>query len=63
MGILPSCCHVSTIAWLHHVDFDEVLVEKAKWELLKNATCCFEQILKVAFDKIDTYFLSYKLSE
>ena len=26
-------------------------VEKAKWELHKNAVCCFEQILEVALKK------------
>ena len=28
-GILLSCDHVSTIVWLHHMDFNETRVEKA----------------------------------
>ena len=30
---------------------NEILGEKARWELYKNATCCFKQILEVATHK------------
>ena len=32
---------------LHHLDSNEMLREKARWELHKNAACHFEQILLV----------------
>ena len=38
--------------WLHHLDSDKTLREKARWELHKNAKYSFEQILKAAFHKI-----------
>ena len=41
----------STIAWLHHLDFIKRLREKAKWELLKDAACCFEKIQEAASHK------------
>ena len=31
-----------------HLDSNETHGEKAKWELHKNAKCCFEQILEAA---------------
>ena len=34
--------------WLHHLDFNEIPGEKARWEVHKNAACSFEQILEVA---------------
>ena len=42
------CSRVSTILWLHHMDFDETLVEKVRWELHKDAVGCSEQILERA---------------
>ena len=39
------CGYVSTIVWLHHMEFNEALGEKARHELYKNAMCCFEQTL------------------
>ena len=30
---------------MHHLDANKTHGEKARWELQKNATCCFEQIL------------------
>ena len=47
-GILPSCSLVSTIIWLHNQDSTDSLGEKDRWELHKNAVCCFEQILEAA---------------
>ena len=38
------CSCASTIVWMHHLDFNETPKEKAKWELLKDPSCCFEQI-------------------
>ena len=37
MGIFPSCKRVSTTVWLHYFDFNEMLEEKARWELHKSA--------------------------
>ena len=49
MGILPSCRHVSTTVWLHHLDFNEMFGDKkARWEVHKGAECCFEQNLNAA---------------
>ena len=50
-GISPSFNHVSTIVWLHHLDSYKTLVEKARWELHKNAACYFQQILEAALCK------------
>ena len=52
MKILPSCSHVSTIVWLHHMNFSKVFGKKARWKLHKDAMCYFEQILKKAPHKI-----------
>ena len=46
MGILRSCSLVSTVVWLHH--FNKTPREKARWELHKDAACCFEQLLEAA---------------
>ena len=46
MGFLPSCVCVSTIVWKHHMDTHKVHGKKARWELLKNTTNYFEQILE-----------------
>ena len=51
-GILLICSHVNTIAWLHHLDFDDTPQEKARCELRKDAAWCFEQILEAAPYKI-----------
>ena len=56
---------VSTIVWLHHLDFNEILGEKARWDLCKDVVCCFEQILEAAPQQNSctaTYFLSQKPS-
>ena len=42
MGVLLSCSHVSIIIWLHHLDFNEALGEKATWELHMDALWRFE---------------------
>ena len=51
MGILPNCNQVSTIVWLHYQDFNIAIWEQARWELHKDATCCFEQIVEAALYK------------
>ena len=42
------CCHVRTIVWLHHLDSNEIHIEKARRELNKNVACYFERILEAA---------------
>ena len=42
---------VSTIVSVYHLDFNEMLGEKAKWELHKDDVYCFEQILEAALHK------------
>ena len=39
---------ICTIVWLHLLDFNEVLWEKAWWKLHEDDTYCFEQILLTA---------------
>ena len=52
MKILPSCCCDTTITiLLHHLDSNKMLEEKARWELPKDAACCFEQILEMTIYK------------
>ena len=43
---LPGCSLVKT----HHMEFNEVHGENARWEV-QNAACCFEQILEAATPK------------
>ena len=45
-----SCSCVSTTVWLLHLNFNETLGERAKWEQLKN-TSFFVEILETAADK------------
>ena len=49
MGFLPSCGCISTTDNKMHR-------EKAKWELHKNAMCCFESILEAAPHKTVTAY-------
>ena len=46
MQFLPNGSLVGPTVWLHDLDSNETLEEKARWELYKNATPCFEQILE-----------------
>ena len=46
--VIPSCSCISTTVWLHHLDSDKTLREKVRWELHKDAACCFEEILEAA---------------
>ena len=40
--------NVVTTKRIHHLDSNETHGEKARWELLKNATYCFEHILETS---------------
>ena len=44
--ILPISSRVSITTWLHHLNFNEKLREKASKELHKNVAFSFEQILR-----------------
>ena len=44
MGFLPSSSPVNTTVWMYHIDTNKMHGEKARWELQKKATCCFELI-------------------
>ena len=61
MEILLSWTQVSTTEWCHHLDFNKVFKEKAKWKLHNDAASCSEQILEVAPHKTATIlpFLSH----
>ena len=48
---------VSTIVWLHNLDFNETTGEKARWVLHKDIACCSKQILQ---NSMATYLPSYK---
>ena len=39
---------LSTIAWLHYLNFNETPREKVRCEQHKDAACCFEQVLEAA---------------
>ena len=47
-GFLQNCNCVSSTVWLHHLNSNKRLEEKARLELYKDATCYFEQILEAA---------------
>ena len=42
MGFLPNCGCVSTTVWMHYINSTKCIEKKAKWELYKNVTACFE---------------------
>ena len=42
---------VSITVWLHHLDFNKTIGEKARWELQKDDVCSFELILAAVPDK------------
>ena len=39
MGMLSRCSLVSNIVKLHHLDFNEMLGGKARWELHNDIAC------------------------
>ena len=41
------CGYVNTTIEMYHKDADKMQQEKVRWELHKNAICCFEEILEV----------------
>ena len=47
IGIILNCNRVSTIVWLHQLEFYEILGEKARWELHDDGVCYLEQTLWV----------------
>ena len=62
-GSLRSYGSVGTTVWLHPLDLNKKHAEKAKWELHKNATCSFKQILEAATDKATALqLLTYNLT-
>ena len=63
MCIQPSNSPVTTIVWLHFMDFNEAPKNKLNGKLYNNAECCFEQILdpallKTAIPRPFTYHLT-----
>ena len=52
MGFLPSCSCVHTTMWMHHIDTNKTLLEKALLELRNYTMCCLEQILDTTSNKI-----------
>ena len=46
--IFPSCSHISTTIWWHHLNFNKMPGENTWRELNKAAACSFEQIQEVA---------------
>ena len=50
MKILPIYSCISTTVWLHHLDSNKALREKARWELYKDDADCLE-ILEAASHK------------
>ena len=48
VGVFSSFSHVCTTVCLHHLNTHKMSGEKVTWELLKNAVCCFKQILEAA---------------
>ena len=51
LEILPSCSHVSTTVWLHHLEVKETFRDKAHRKKHEDVACCIEQILEVAYYK------------
>ena len=46
MGFLQRSSCANTTVWMHHIDADKTLGEKARQELHKNATGYIKQIQK-----------------
>ena len=42
---LPRCDCVN-IVWINHMKTNKTYGKRTRWELHKNATCCFQQILE-----------------
>ena len=51
IGFLLSYDQTCTTVWLHHLDINETLGEKARLKLNKDTALCFEQILEEALSK------------
>ena len=64
MGIFPSCSHMNTTIWQHHLDCNKMPGEKVTWELHKDAPCCFEQIMEISLYKtVAVCYLASKTSK
>ena len=62
-GILPNSCRLRISVWMHHLDFNEKLEGKARWEIHIKAACCSEQILEAApYDSADIQPLTSHLT-
>ena len=46
MQFLSSSVCVNSYVWVQHIDAEKVYREKARHELLKNATSCIDQVLE-----------------
>ena len=46
MRILPSCSHISTTVWIHHLDFHETPGEKVTWNYTKILQAVFNKYSK-----------------
>ena len=70
--LLPKCMNWSinfrglVFNEVHHLNFNKMPEEKARWELHKDAVCCFESILEAAPPNnkfMATYLSFHKLSK
>ena len=54
-------CYVSTTVWLHYLDSNEMLGEKARWELHKNDVYHLEQSWKQNLKKtaVTSYLINH----
>ena len=59
MRILPSCSWISTIVWLHHLDFYEALGGEVWWKVHKEAVSCSEHIIEAPHKTSAVWPLTY----
>ena len=61
-----SCIH--TTIWMHHMNANNAQRKKTRWDLLKNAACCFEKILGATPNKTAvvrppaSHFTNYRIN-
>ena len=41
--IFSNWIHINSTVWLHYLNFNEILGEKARWKIHKDVTWCFDQ--------------------
>ena len=51
---LPSCGHVDTAVWMHHLDTNKTAGEEARWQLHKNVASNIKQVLVATPNKTPT---------